>query len=156
MLELDIPGFDQLQIEHLVMDFNGTLAMDGYLQLGVSEDLKCLAKSFYLHVVTADTNGRAAEQLGGLPVELKVIPTEAQAETKLEYIRELGERKVIAIGNGRNDRLMLKSAGLGIAVIQKEGAAASAILNADIVAPSISDALDLIKHPRRLISTLRS
>lgn len=156
MFEIDIPGFDQLYIEHLVMDYNGTLALDGHLQLGVPEDLRCLAQNFRLHVITADTNHRAAAQLEGLPVTLRVIPTEAQAETKLEYIRGLGAERVIAIGNGRNDRLMLKAAALGIAVIQKEGTAAAAIQNADILSPSISDALDLLKYPRRLISTLRS
>ena len=156
MFEIDIPGFDLLKIEHLVMDYNGTLALDGHLQLGVPEDLRCLAQSLRLHVITADTNRRAGEQLAGLPVTLHIIPAEAQAETKLEYIRELGENRVIAIGNGRNDRLMLKAAALGIAVIQKEGTAAAAIQNADILAPNISDALDLLKYPRRLISTLRS
>ncbi|QJE94593.1 HAD family hydrolase [Luteolibacter luteus] len=156
MFEIDIPGFDQLHIEHVVMDYNGTLALDGHIQLGIPEDLRCLAKSFKLHVITADTNHRAAEQLAGLPVTLRIIPAEAQAETKLEYIRNLGEDRVIAIGNGRNDRLMLKAAALGIAVLQKEGTAAAAIQNADLLSPSIGDALDLLKHPRRLISTLRS
>lgn len=156
MLEIDIPGFDQLKIAHVVMDYNGTLALDGHLQLGVREDLRCLAKIFRLHVITADTNQRAASQLEGLPVTLRVIPAEAQAETKLEYVRELGADQVVAIGNGRNDRLMLKAAALGIAVIQKEGTAAAAIQNADILAPNIADALELLKHPRRLVSTLRS
>ena len=33
MFEIDIPGFDQLHIEHVVMDYNGTLALDGHIQL---------------------------------------------------------------------------------------------------------------------------
>lgn len=156
MLEIDIPGFDQLKIAHLVMDYNGTLALDGHLQLGVREDLSCLAKTFQLHVITADTRECAAEQLKGLPVTLRIIPSEAQAETKLDYIRELGASRVAAIGNGRNDRLMLEAAALGIAVLQKEGTACSAIQNADVLAPNISDALHLLKYPGRLVSTLRS
>jgi soluble P-type ATPase len=60
------------------------------------------------------------------------------------------------VGNGRNDRLMLKAAALGIAVLQKEGAAASALAAADLVLPNITDALDALEHPLRLIASLRS
>ncbi|MEK7949588.1 HAD family hydrolase [Luteolibacter soli] len=156
MIEIDIPGFDRLTLEHLVMDYNGTLAMDGAIHLGVREDLRCLAKSFKLHVLTADTHGLAALQLEGLPVSLTIIPGEAQAETKLEYVRDLGADRVVAIGNGRNDRLMLEAAALGIAVIQKEGASGAAIRSADVFTTSVLDAIDLLKHPLRLIATLRS
>ena len=62
----------------------------------------------------------------------------------------------MAVGNGRNDRLMLKEAALGIAVLQAEGAAAEALLAADVVAPDILAALDLLLAPEGLIATLRS
>lgn len=51
------------------------------------------------------------------------------------------------MGNGRNDRLMLKNAALGVAVIQAEGGAIDAVLAADIVVGNILDALDLLLHP---------
>jgi soluble P-type ATPase len=156
MIDIDIPGFDRLTLEHIVMDYNGTLAMDGALHLGVREDLRCLAKDLRLHIITADTHGIAAAQLDGLPVSLTIIPSEAQAETKLEYVRDLGAERVVAIGNGRNDRLMLEAAALGIAVIQKEGASGAAMQSADIFTTSVLDAIDLLKYPRRLIATLRS
>ncbi|MCW1923118.1 hypothetical protein OKA05_11185 [Luteolibacter arcticus] len=156
MIEIDIPGFDRLALEHIVMDYNGTLAVDGALHLGVREDLRCLAKSFRLHVITADTHGLAAAQLDGLPISLTIIPSEAQAETKLEYVRDLGADGVVAIGNGRNDRLMLEAAALGIAVLQKEGASVAAVQSADVLTTSVLDAIDLLKHPQRLIATLRS
>ena len=62
----------------------------------------------------------------------------------------------VAIGNGRNDRLMLRDAVLGIALVQTEGAAAEAIANADVVCTHILDALDLLANPLRLAATLRS
>jgi len=37
MLDVDIPGFARLQLKHLVLDFNGTLAVDGILPSGVKE-----------------------------------------------------------------------------------------------------------------------
>lgn len=156
MLDIDIPGFDHLKVKHLVMDYNGTLAMDGHLLMGAREDIRCLAEDFTLHVVTADTQGRAVSQLDGLPVKVTIIPVEAQAETKLQYVRELGADSVVAIGNGRNDRLMLETAALGIAVIQREGAAVAALTAADVVATSVLEAFDLLRNPKRLIATLRS
>jgi soluble P-type ATPase len=49
---------------------------------------------------------------------LSILPPE-QDDGKLDYVRRLGCDKTVYIGNGRNDRLMIKT---GIAVIQREGA----------------------------------
>ena len=156
MIEIDIPGYGGFSLEHLVMDYNGTLALDGHLMLGVREEMKRLAQQLTLHVITADTNLLAAAQLEGLPASLTIIPRDHQAETKLEYVRKLGLDKVVAIGNGRNDRLMLEHSAVGIALIQKEGAAAAALQAADIVSDNLLDAFDLLLTPARLVSTLRS
>ena len=37
MIDIRIPGFKQVTVEHLVLDFNGTLACDGILAEGVRE-----------------------------------------------------------------------------------------------------------------------
>lgn len=31
MIDIEIPGFAHLQLDHLVLDYNGTLARDGIL-----------------------------------------------------------------------------------------------------------------------------
>ena len=59
------------------------------------------------------------------------------------------------MGNGRNDRLMLQTAALGVAVCQAEGAAVPTMLAADVMGSDIQDALDLLIHPLRLVATLR-
>jgi soluble P-type ATPase len=156
MITIDIPGFRVLHILHLVLDYNGTLAADGELLPGVGEALRALAGEVRIHVITADTFGRAAEMLAGLPVDLVIAPATAQDEAKLEFVTALGADRVVAIGNGRNDRRMLEAAALGIAVIQREGASAESLRCADVVATDVLDALDLLRHPRRLIATLRS
>ena len=158
MIEVTIPGFRKLQIEHVVCDYNGTLAVDGTLLPGVPELIRELASKIQVHVITADTFGVAASQLSGLPVELTIIPTSSQAEAKLDFVSKLGGGGdgVVAIGNGLNDRRMLSAAAVGIALIQREGAAASTLACADVVSTSIVDALDLLRHPKRLIATLRS
>jgi len=156
MLAIAIPGFRQLELGHLVLDYNGTLAIDGKLIPGVREALGALAQQLEIHVVTADTHGSAGSELSGLPVKLTIIALESQAEAKLAYVRQLGAEHVCAIGNGRNDRKMLAAAAVGVALVQREGGAGEAVASASVVTTDILDALDLLRRPSRLIATLRS
>ncbi|RCK78973.1 MAG: HAD family hydrolase, a [Candidatus Ozemobacter sibiricus] len=155
MITIDIPGFKTLALQHLVLDYNGTLALDGRLLPGVADALADLAPHLAIHVLTADTFGTARAQLQGLALELTILEPEEQARAKRQLVSQLGATTVVAIGNGRNDRLMLAEAGLGIAVLQAEGAATEAWQAAHLVCPTILDALDLLRHPRRLVATLR-
>jgi P-type E1-E2 ATPase len=156
MIEVDIPGFGDLRLTHLVCDYNGTLARDGVLLPGVAAALRVMADEVQIHVVTADTFGQATGQLVGLPLRLTVISAASQTEAKLAYVLRLGVDGVAVIGNGRNDAPMLKAASVGIALVQGEGGAADAVAAADIIAGSILDALGLLREPRRLIATLRA
>jgi soluble P-type ATPase len=156
VIAIDIPGFGRLELEHLVTDYNGTLAVDGHLLPGVADRLSELAACVDIHVVTADTFGLAASELAGLPVSLAIIPVENQAQAKLDLVSRLGPKTVVAIGNGRNDRHMLDAAALGIALIQREGAATEGISAADVACLDAVDALDLLRLPKRLLATLRS
>ena len=156
MFTLDIPGFDSLAIEYLVMDYNGTLAEDGILIKGVGDILTALSARMRLHIITADTFGLAASQLKDVPCRLEIMKQADQITGKKKYIEEIGRSQVASIGNGRNDSLMLKHSALGIAVIHREGAAAETIMNADVLCRNIYDALDLFTNPDRLKATLRS
>jgi P-type E1-E2 ATPase len=151
---LDIPGRGILELEHLVLDLNGTIALDGEVLAGVPERLAALSESLTIHLVTADTQGRAAviaEQLG---VGLVLVTPGDEADQKRALVERLGAERVLAIGNGANDVGMLQAAALGIAVIGTEGLAVEALQAADVVA-TIQDALDLLLHSRRLVATLR-
>ena len=156
MLEVTIPGYRTLVLSFLVLDYNGTIACDGHLIPGVKERLEALSKSVSIHILTADTFGSVQKEMTGIPCEVVVIGRENQTQAKADYVRELGLQKTGSVGNGRNDALMLKEAVLGIAVIQEEGGAVETLLAADIATRSILDALDLLRHPLRLITTLRS
>jgi soluble P-type ATPase len=156
MIEINIPGYHSLRLQHLVMDYNGTLAQDGLLLEGVRSRLESLAGQLRLHVITADTFGMARGQLNGLPCELVILPVEEQAQAKLAYVDSLDRDRVGAIGNGRNDRLMLEAAALGIALIQGEGAAFETLAAADVIMRDIQSALDVFLFPKRLMATLRS
>jgi soluble P-type ATPase len=155
VLTLSIPGFQLLELEHLVCDYNGTLALDGHLLEGVNERLARLAGSLSLHVVTADTFGTARAVFAGMDLRLTVLPPSGQDLAKAAYLERVGATSAVAIGNGRNDRGMLAAAALGIAVLGPEGAAAETLAVADVVAPHILAALDLLVSPQRLVATLR-
>jgi soluble P-type ATPase len=156
MIEITLPGRAPLRLEHLVLDYNGTLACDGDVLPEVSGLLTALAGLLRVHIVTGDTFGNARAGLAGLACELVVLPREAQAREKQRYIEQLGPDHCVAIGNGRNDHLMLKRSALGIVVVQAEGAAVEALLAADVVVSDVATALSLLLNPLRLTATLRS
>ena len=156
MIEIAIPGYRTLRFAHLVLDYNGTLAVDGEPLAGVMDALKNLAQSLEVHVVTAGTFGKVRSRLEGVPCRLSVLPVENQDTGKLDYVKALGAEKTVCMGNGRNDRLMLKEAALGVAVILEEGVAVETLNSADVVCTSILSALELLTNPLRLTATLRS
>ena len=86
MLEIDTPGFGNLRLEHLVLDFNGTLAVDGNLLPQTGPPLRELSKHMRIHVLTADTFGRANEELPGLPVELDIIGADHQDDANADIM----------------------------------------------------------------------
>ncbi|HVN35834.1 MAG TPA: ATPase P [Casimicrobiaceae bacterium] len=154
MLEIAIPG-TPLRFAHLVADFNGTLAVDGMLIAGVADALRSLGSALDIHVVTADTFGRVRQAMASVPCAITILAPGDQDSAKLRYIERLGAAGCVCIGNGRNDRLMLAAAGLGIAVIEGEGAAVETLLAARVAVPSIGTALGLLLNPARLTATLR-
>ena len=156
MIEVDIPGYRTLKLEHLVLDHNGTLAVDGILAPGVKECLVKIAEDLQVHVITADTFGKARAQLEGIPCKLSILSQADQDIGKLAYIKDLGPERCVCIGNGRNDRLMLLRSALGISVMLDEGAAVQTLQAADVVCVGIVPALELLLNPLRLTATLRS
>ncbi len=155
MIEIAVPGWKDLTLEHLLLDYNGTLACDGRFMEELRAPLTELADRLTLHVVTADTHGTVSRELEGLPCRLVILPPEGIDRGKLAFLRSLGCDRSACIGNGRNDALMLREAALGIAVLQQEGASVQTLTAADIAAPGIEAALNLLLHPKRLIATLR-
>jgi soluble P-type ATPase len=126
---IDIPGFDNIMPEYLVLDFNGTLGIDGKIIDGVRQLLQQICDNLAILVLSADSFETVREQLSEIQGTLKIQEPEFQDIQTEEHVLELGKEKVVAIGNGLNDALMFKSAAPGIAVVQKEGAAGKTLLN---------------------------
>ncbi len=155
-MQVEIPGYGTLTIEHIVLDFNGTLAVDGRLIDGVRPLLEALPPDLILHVLTADTFGTARPQIEGVNRPGLIFRRKETPAEKLAYVRDLDATRTVAIGNGRNDEAMLEAAALGVVAINAEGVAVETLLKADIVCAGIIDALSLFLEPRRIIATLRS
>ncbi|MBU1181204.1 MAG: HAD hydrolase family protein [Pseudomonadota bacterium] len=151
-IDLEIQGGIIRRFTDLVLDYTGTLSLDGTLLPGVAERLIGIASGLRITIMTADTFGMAAEQTKGLPVDFRIIRIGIE---KADAVSMMGGENVIAVGNGRNDVPMMSRAGLSIAVIGPEGVSAELIHASDIVVRDICDALDLIIHPLRLKATLR-
>jgi soluble P-type ATPase len=162
MLILDIPGRERIELEHLVCDFNGTLAEDGCLWEGLAWRVTRVAAILQMHLLTADTYGtseRAAEILqeacAASRVAGPVWQRVASGQEKEQYLHGLGAERVVAIGNGANDVAMLRAAALSICVMGSEGAFTQALLASQLVVTNPIDALDAVLRPSRLTATLR-
>ena len=60
MIELSVPGRGTLQLERLVSDVNGTLAVDGVLMDGLTQRVASAHDRVAVHLLTADTYGKQA------------------------------------------------------------------------------------------------
>lgn len=155
MLEIAIPEFGLLQLKHLVLDYNGTLSLDGKIAPAAKEKLFQLSQHLKIHILTADTFGTARAELSDVPCEVHVMVGAEQDEQKELYVNNLGALEVVAFGNGRNDRRMLNAVRLGIAVLGREGCAVETLQVADICILDVVDGLDLLLNPKRLEATLK-
>ncbi len=152
---LTIPGRVSLEPRHLVLDLNGTLALDGLLLPGVTERVTTLRDQVGIYLLTADTYGNGAVIADQLNIQLHRLGPGQEAQQKADFVHELGAVHTVAVGNGTSDTQMLAAAGLGIAVLGREGLAVAALQAADLIVPDITDALDLLLYPKRLIATMR-
>lgn len=155
MIQFNIPGVGEYTLEHLVMDVNGTLAVDGQLIEGVASRIASLRERLSIHLLTADTHGKQGIIDRQLDLTAVRIQPGDEVLQKAEYIRRLGAERVVAIGQGANDAQMLAVARLGICVMSVEGVAKETLLAADLVAPTILSALELLEQPMRIVASLR-
>lgn len=156
MISVSIPGWGDIEIEYLLVDYNGTIALDGKIKAGVKELLEKISRYMRIFIVTADTYDSVDSDVDIMGFNVLKVKKENSAEEKAKIVKELGPEKVLAIGNGANDALMLKEAALGIGVIGEEGCSNILLKEADIIVKDITEALNIVLHPERIIATLQS
>ena len=72
-MRVKIPNYKTLNLDYLILDYNGTIAIDGILKQECKSLLKDLAPHIHIFVITADTFGTVQEQLAPFKVEIKVV-----------------------------------------------------------------------------------
>jgi len=155
MIKIEVPGREIYEFNSLILDMNGTIAVDGIIPEEVIKLLETLSHNLKIYIITADTHGKLESQRDRIAAEITRVTPPGEAFQKAEFISKLGASNCIAIGNGSNDVEMLKKAKLAIAVIGREGCAVEALSAADIVVNEPADALDLLINQKRIIATLR-
>jgi soluble P-type ATPase len=157
-IAIDIPGFGQRVIHAVVSDYTGTLSCHGKLTPGVRPLLRRLSKLVDLKIVTADTYGTAREQLRGIAVPHMLVRKRQDVE-KRDFVKRFDLKNVAALGNGNNDRLLLRAVseagGLTMAVDNGEGCALDALRHAHVFILGAANALTLLLNPAALKATLR-
>jgi P-type E1-E2 ATPase len=155
MIKFVVPGLGDYNLQHLVMDVNGTLAIDGQLMPGVAEKLSSLREHLTIHLLTADTHGRQSIIDRQMDLTATRITPGSESLQKADYVRRLGSERVAAMGQGANDAEMLAVARLGICVMSLEGVAKETLLACDLITPTILSALELLEKPMRIVASLR-
>ncbi len=155
MINFLIPGHDNVKIENILIDFNGTLAIDGVLHEGISDKLIELSKIVDITVVSADTNGTVQSQLQDLPIKFRTFEGKNVSEEKKNILRQMNPVRTAVIGNGFNDHKMMREARLAIGVMEEEGICSALFSFTDIIVANIHDALDLFLKPHRIVATMR-
>ncbi len=152
---IEIPNEKNLEIRTIICDYNGTIAKDGNVLLSIKLLFEKLAENYKIYVITADTFGSVKAQLDTYPCEIKILSSDNHTNEKADFIKNLGAKHCIALGNGNNDALMLKTAEIGIAILGDEGCSKETLLTSDILCKNIEDGLELLVFPKRLVATLR-
>ena len=156
MIEINVPGLKPYEITHIVMDYNGTIAVDGKIPMELKPLLIKLKALAPVIVLTADTHGTAKAQCEPLGLEVRTFPQENAAGCKKAIVEELDADHVACFGNGFNDIPMFKTARLSIGVLDKEGMCAALIPHATILCRSAEEAIQLLLNPKRIIADLRT
>lgn len=154
MITIQRPGQHPLEIEHLIIDYEGTLASDGRVHPKAKDKINLLAKRISVHILTKSEREKIEEQLRKLKAEILFFTEGDASKGKLDLLRKLGPEKTVTIGNGMDDAPMLEEAGFAICVIGKEGASGETLKRADLVVTNILNGLDFLLKPLRQKATL--
>lgn len=156
MITYEIPGRGNIEIQNIIFDYNGTIAVDGQLIEGVKDLINQLSRSVNIYILTADTYGTVKSECGDINGKVLTFPNENAGKSKQEIVEELGGDCTLCVGNGYNDIPMFKEAALSIAVVEGEGASGKLLVEADIVTRSILETLSILLNRNMIKATLRN
>jgi soluble P-type ATPase len=147
-------GQEPLEIDFILLDFEGTLASDRRVHPKAKDRINLLSKQTKIYILTKEEKILMEEIFKKVKAEIIYLMEGEASQQKLDLLRQLGASRTVAIGNGVDDVPMIEEAGLGISVMGKEGTFSEAMKKADVVFINILDALDFLLKPLRPKATL--
>jgi len=154
MISIQRPGMETLDIHFVLLDFEGTLAMDGRVHPKAKDKVNLLSKRVTVYILTKSSKEKVEETLKKMKAEILSMTEGDSSQQKLDVLQRLGPHQTAVIGNGFDDVQIMEQAGLGMCVIGKEGSSPEAVAKADLVVTSVLDALDFLLKPLRQGATL--
>jgi soluble P-type ATPase len=154
MISIQRPGQSNIEIDFILIDFEGTLASDRRVHPKAKDKINLLSKRTKIYILTKGGKEGVEEALKNVKAEIVYLHEGKSSEQKLDLLRQLGVSRTVTIGNGVDDAPMIEEAGFGICVMSKEGTFSEAVKKADVVFTNILDALDFLLKPLRQKATL--
>lgn len=154
MISIERPGQNNLEIEFILIDFEGTLAFDRRVHPKAKDKINLLSKRTKIYILAKEKKELVDERLKKVKAEITYLTEGEASQRKLDLLRKLGATRCVAIGNGVDDALMMDEAGFAICILGKEGTFPEAMNKADAVFLDILDALDFLLKPLRQKATL--
>jgi soluble P-type ATPase len=154
MILIQRPGQEPLEIEFILIDFEGTLASDRRVHPKAKDKLNLLSKRTKIYVLTKGEKEVMEETLRRVKAEIFYVTKGEASRQKLDLLRQLGATRTVAVGNGVDDAPMIEEAALGICIMSQEGTSVQAMTRADLVVSNILDAFDFLLKPLRQKATL--
>lgn len=154
MIHIQRSGQEPLEIDFILIDFEGTLASDCRVHPKAKDKLNLLAKRAKIYILTKKKKELVEEVLRKVKAEIIYLTEGESSKEKLDLLRQLGATRTVAVGGGADDGSMMEEAVLGLCVIGKAGASSEAVKNADVVFTDILDTLDFLLKPLRQRATL--
>lgn len=146
-------GVGEIELNTIILDLNGTLAVNGKVVEGVKERIAKLKElGFKILLFSGDQRGNAAQIVQELGIELQRATT---TEEKEALTLKLDCEKTVAIGNARIDIGTFKPCKLRIGTLQAEGIHSAILQYIDVLVPSICDALDLLLNESSFNATMK-
>jgi len=154
MIHIQRPGQESLEIEFILIAWEGTLASDRRVHPKAKDKINLLSKRTKIYILTKEEKNLAEEALKKVKAEIVYFKEGEAFLQKLDFLRKLGASQCVVIGNGADDVPMMEEAGLGICVLRKEGTFTETMKKADVVFMNILDALDFLLKPLQQKATL--
>jgi soluble P-type ATPase len=154
MISIQRPGQSNLEVDSILLDFDGTLASDRRIHPKAKDKINLLSKRTKIYILTKGEKEGVEEVLKKVKAEIVYLDEGKSSQQKLDLLRRLGASRTVAVGNGVDDAPMMEEAGFSLCVIGKEGTFSETMNKADVVFTDILDALDFLLKPLRQRATL--